>query len=296
MSEQKWVRSGSRQLARKLKESGHQVGHNTVVRFLKEMGFSMKANKKKIKVTADGTKRDEQFRYIASQKKSYSEASFPIISVDTKKKELIGNFLNRGRTWCKNSEEVNSYDFPSLAICRAVPYGIYDFTKNKGYVFVVTSGDTPEFAVEAIASWWKNDGRTTYPTAARLLILADSGGSNGCRVRAWKQQLQVKLCDEFGLAVTVCHYPTGCSKYNPVEYRLFSQISINWEGKPLRSLELMLGYIRGTRTRTGLRVKAFIKKGIYKKGQKVTKGQFEEINLRPHLVCPEWNYTISPRT
>jgi transposase len=296
MSRQRWVRSSTYQLTERLKELGYQVGHNTVWRMLKEMGFSLKTNKKKIKFRTDSPERDAQFRYIALQKKAFTDENLPIISVDTKKKESIGNFKNSGRTWCKTAEEVNSYDFTSLAVCRAVPYGIYDLNQNKGYVFVGTSGDTPEFAVAAIARWWRHAGRIIYPAMDKLLILVDGGGSNGCRVRAWKQQLQEKLSDQLGLRVTVCHYPPGCSKWNPVEYRLFSQISINWAGKPLRSLEVMLGYIRGTSTRTGLKVKAFLQKGIYKGGQKVSKAAMDQFNLQPHAVCPDWNYTISPRS
>jgi hypothetical protein len=179
-------------------------------------------------------------------------------------------------------------------VCRAVPYGVYDVTKNKGYVYVGTSADTPEFAVDAIARWWAYEGRTAYPGVYQLLILADGGGSNGCRVRAWKEQIQVKLCDKLGLIVSVCHYPPGCSKWNPVERRLFSFISMNWAGNPLRSLDVMLGYIRGTNTKTGLEVKAFLQEGIYKEGQKVTRAEMERLNIQHHTVHPDWNYTISP--
>jgi hypothetical protein len=182
-----------------------------------------------------------------------------------------------------------------MAECRAVPYGIYDVIKNKGYVYVGTSGNTPEFAVDTIVRWWKKEGCVTYPAAAKLLILADGGGSNGCRSRAWKQQLQSKLSDGLGLTVMVCHYPPRCSKWNPIERRLFSHISINWAGKPLLTLEMMLGYIRGTSTATGLTVKAFLQKGIYRKGQKVLKQDMEQLSLKPHALCPDWNYTMSPR-
>ena len=185
----------------------------------------------------------EQFGYIAFQKKLFREAKLPIISVDTKKKELIGDFQKKGKTWGKKSEEVNYYDFTSLAVCRAVPYGIYDVTQNKGYVYVGISGDTAEFAADALAKWWKDEGSSFYPKENELLILSDGGGCNGWRSRAWKQQIQTKLCDQLGLIVTVCHYPPGCSKWNPVERMLFSRISINWAGKPLRTLQIMLAYI-----------------------------------------------------
>ena len=194
------------------------------------------------------------------------------------------------------SEEVYSHDFVSMAQYRAVPYGIYDVRKNKGYVFVGMSGDTPEFIADAIVRWWKIEGSLSYSGMNQLLILADSGGSNGCRVRGWKKQIQEKVSDKLGLTVTVCHYPPGCSKYNPVERRLFSFISINWAGKPLRSLELMLGYIHGTSTKTGLTVEAFLQDGIYTRRQKMAKAEMDRLNLQPHPACPKWNYTISPRT
>jgi len=257
------------------------------------MGFSLKSNKKKSNKSQD-SEQDEQFQYIVSQRQAFRDAGLPIISVDTKKKELIGNFMRKGRVWCKKAEEVNRYDFTSLAVCRAVPYGVYDVTRNEGYVYVGTSGDTPEFAVDAIATWWSHEGRDLYPKREKLLILADGGGSNGYRVRAWKKQLQEKLCDQLGLTVTVCHYPPGCSKWNPVEYRLFSFISINWAGVPLRPLDTMLGYIRGTSTKAGLKVKAVLQEGIYKGGQEVTKEDLKRLNLQCHAVCPKWNYTIRP--
>jgi hypothetical protein len=183
-----------------------------------------------------------------------------------------------------------------MAECRAVPFGIYDILRNKGYVTVGTSKDTPEFAVNAIARWWEQEGKLAYPQADKLLILADCGGTNGYRFRAWKLNLQVKLCDAFKLTVTVCHYPPGCSKWNPVERRLFSEISKNWEGRPLRSLKLMLAYIRGTTTITGLSVKAHLDDRTYRKGQKVSKEDMDSLALVAHGACPTWNYTLSPRS
>jgi hypothetical protein len=259
------------------------------------MGLALRANKKEIVFTSVGPEQDEQFQYIKSQKLAFQTAGLPIISGDTKKKVQIGNFKNKGRVWRKEAEGVNAYDFTSLAVCRAVPYGIYDVTRNEGYVFVGTSGDTPEFAVDAIARWWKHEGPNSYPEREKLLILADGGGSNGCRVHRWKQQLQEKLCTPFGFTVTVCHYPPGCSKWNPVEHRLFSPISVNWAGISLRSLEIMLRYIRGTSNKTGLKVKAFLQEGLYKGGQKATREEMKHLNLQPHSVCPKWNYTISPQ-
>jgi Rhodopirellula transposase DDE domain len=246
--------------------------YHTTCRLLRKKGFSLRASIKKRKgVGLHSPDQDKQFEYIASQRREFTAAGLPIISVDTKKKELIGNFYKRGKTWCKEAIEVNEYDFPSMAKCLAVPYGVYDVTRNRGYVYVGTSGNTPEFAVDNIVRWWKEEGCVTHPGAAKLLILADGGGGNGYRSRAWKQQLQRKLSDGLGLTVTVCHYPSRCSKWNPIERRLFSHISINWAGKPLLTLEMMLGYIRGTSTATGLTVKAFLQEGIYRKGQKVMK-------------------------
>ncbi len=293
MSEQRWIRSSTRDLSKRLKETGHQASSSTVSRLLKKMGFSMKANKKRM-FHVDCPDRDEQFRYIAGQRETFSNAGLPIISVDTKKKELIGDFGNSGRTWCKQADEVNEHDFPSAAAYKTVPYGVYDVTQNTGYVFVGISADTPEFAADNIAMWWRIAGQAMYPKADQLLILADGGGSNSCKSRAWKLNLQNKLSSQFGLILTVCHYPTGCSKWNPIEHRLFSFISINWAGKPLRTLETMLGYLRGTNTTTGLKVEAYLQKGIYKNGQRVSKEKMDELNLQTHSVCPKWNYTIRP--
>jgi hypothetical protein len=261
------------------------------------MGFSMKVSiKKKRGIIPDSPKRDEQFRYIADQKNIFMAAKCPIISVDTKKSELIGDFKRSGKVWCREAREVNQYDFRSLAVCRAVPYGIYDLTRNRGYVYVGTSAATPEFAMDAIVDWWKREGQEQYPEVDRLLILADGGGTNGWQSGTWKQQIQKKLCDEFRLVVTVCHYPPRCSKWNPIERRLFSFISINWAGKPLPTLEAMLGYIRETTTTTGLTVQAFLQEANYEKGQKVSKREMGELFLVTHETCSDWNYTIRPRS
>jgi len=214
---------------------------------------------------------------------------------DTKKKDLIGDFKNAGQAWGTQAERVNVHDFPSDADGRAVPYGIYDVAKNRGWVMVGQPADTPEFAVEAIVSWWEWEGHESYPGAKWLLILADGGGSNGARSRVFKQQMQEQLADRLGLEVTVCHYPRGCSKYNLIEHRLFSFISLNWAGKPLRSFEAMLGLIRATRTRAGLKVKAVLNENVYAKGRRVSDAEMKTLNLQRHKVCPEWNYTIRPR-
>jgi hypothetical protein len=293
MTEQVWVRSSTRKLRDKLRAMGHPIGHCTVYRLLKKLKFALRANQKR-RGRSHEPGRDEQFEYIASQRKRFSGSGLPVISVDTKQKVLIGEFARPGRSWCKTAVEVSGYDFTSLAVCRAVPYGIYDPQRNEGHVTVGISNDTPAFAVGAIARWWERDGSVAYPEATELLILADGGGANGYRCRAWKASLREKLCDRFGLAVTVCHYPPGSSKWNPVERRLFSQISINWAGKPLKTLDVMLGYIRGTRTKTGLKVRAHLDDGQYERAQKVTRETMHALNVVSHPVCPDWNYTLRP--
>lgn len=296
-SEQKWVRSSVSKLTKRLQEQGFQVGHSGVWALLKRMGFSLRtAVRRRRGVCKDPARRDEQFRYIANQRQEFVQAGRPAISVDTKKKELIGNFRNPGRSWCKQAPEVDEHDFPSQAEGVAVPFGIYDVAKNRGYVAVGMSHNTPEFAVSIIAKWWQEEGQGRYPGMDHLLILADGGGANGHRSAAWKKNLQEKICDQFRLTVTVCHYPPGCSKWNPIERRLFSEISKNWEGKPLKSFRLMLGYIRGTTTTTGLKVTAYLDEGIYKKGQKVSREEMSNLTWEPHSVCSDWNYTIKPRT
>ena len=292
----KWVRSSVRKIAEQLSRRGFTVCNQTVWALLRRMGFSMRKNVKTRKgLTKDPAQRDEQFEYMRTQRRAFFGAGLPVISVDTKKKELIGTFQSQGRAWCRKPTEVDGYDFASQAECVATPFGVYDMGRNTGYVVVGTSHNTPEFAATTIARWWKEEGRLTHPTADQLLIFADGGGGNGSRSRAWKLNLQEKLCDPFRLTVTVCHYPPGCSKWNPIEYRLFSQISMNWEGKPLTSLSVMLAYIRGTTTTKGLTVTAYLDEGIYRKGQKVTREDMTKVNVKPHPVCPSLNYTISPR-
>jgi Rhodopirellula transposase. len=214
--------------------------------------------------------------------------------VSTQKKELIGNFKNSGQAWCRQAEAVLVHDFPQDAVGQAVPYGIYTLNDNHGYVCVGDGFDTPRFAVEAISEWWSSEGYRRFPLAKPLLILADAGGSNSCRSRVWKAQLQEQLCDACRLAVTVCHYPTGCSKWNPIEHRLFSHISMNWAGKPLRSFELMVDYIAGTTTRSGLTVTGVLKRGGNETGERVTDEEMKRLRIKPHPVCPQWNYTLQP--
>jgi hypothetical protein len=293
MGEQMWVRTSLRNLSRQLRERGYDVSYYVVRRLLKKLGYTLRLNVK-TRQGVQSPQRDEQFRYIATRRKAFAAAGQPIISVDAKKKEPIGYFRQAGRSWSKHTERVNQYDFTSQADYRAVPYGIYDVTKNAGYVYVGTSGNTPEFAVDAIVAWWRDEGQGAYPSARELLLLADGGGSNGWRARGWKCNLQKKLVDPFELRVTVCHYPTRCSKWNPVEYRLFSHISMNWAGKPLRTLDVMLAYIRGTKTSAGLSVKARRLEAEYLTARKVSAQELAELSLHPHSVCPNWNYTLDP--
>lgn len=295
-SEQKWVRSSLRTLSRRLREAGHGVSPPTVGRLLKTLGYALHVNAKKIEARAHHPERSAQFDHIAQQRATFTAAGHPIISVDTKKKELIGAFKNNGRAWSQEAEAVNVHDFLSDALGRAVPYGVYDLAHNRGTVYVGSSGDTAQFAVDAIAQWWQTEGQAAFPQAQELLILADGGGSNGCRVRLWKQQVQEQLCDRLGLTVTVCHYPPGCSKWNPVEHRLFGPISVNWAGVPLCTWETLLAYIRGTTTTTGLAVQAVPLDGVYATGQRVADAEMDTLNLAAHEVCPAWNYTLRPRS
>lgn len=239
--------------------------------------------------------RDSQFQHLMAQRQCFASAGEPVISVDTKKKELLGHFFNHGTRWSLQAEAVNTHDFPSYATGRAIPYGIYDVTANRGYVAVGNSYDTPEFAVDAIGWWWQQFGAALYPNATRLLILADGGGSNGYRPRRWKQQLQEKLADALGLEVSVCHYPSGASKWNPIEHRLFSQISHTWAATPLTSMAVVLDALRSTKTATGLAVEATLIEQSYEKGLSVSDADMQLLNLEKHTICPQWNYTIRPR-
>jgi hypothetical protein len=276
-----------------LGQQSYTIGRTTISRLLRKLDFGLVANRKSL-TGPDHPDRDRQFRYIHRVREHHLKAGYPVISVDAKNKELIGNFANSGRTWRQEPEHVNAHDFRSDALGRAVPYGIYDLAHNQGTVYVGNSYDTPEFAVHAIAQWWTDPERPRFQREDRILILCDAGGSNSCRFWLWKLEVQRQLADQFGLSVLVCHYPTGASKYNPIEYRLFSQISLNWAGKPLRSFETMLNYIRGTTTHTGLAVRAFLVNRPFEKGRKITKDERRSINLTRRPICPTWNYMIQP--
>ena len=294
MSDQKWQRSSLRHLSSELTKDLHPVSHMTVRRLLVKMKYSLKANVKRLSGAAHPD-REQQFEQIESLRKAFLASGRPVISVDSKKKELIGNFKNAGRSWCLAAEAVNDHDFDQDALGKAVPYGIYDLNHNLGYVYVGNSADTPQFAVEAIARWWQTEGQSMFPGQTQILILADAGGSNGCRPRLWKQQLQELLSDHLGLEVTVCHYPTGASKWNPIEHCLFGPISVNWAGKPLRTFETALAYIQGTTTETGLRVQAYMIDQVYQKGIKVSTEMMQSLNIHFAPICPRWNYTIRPQ-
>jgi len=261
---------------------------------LHDLGYSLQANRK----TREGGQhpdRNAQFEYIAAQVRKFQSRRRPVISVDTKKKELVGAFKNGGREWSPHGqpEEVRVHDFMDKDLGKAIPYGVYDLTANTGWVSVGMDHDTAEFAVETIRRWWRNMGRRLYPGATELLITADGGGSNGCRSRLWKTALQ-RLADQLWLAITVCHFPPGTSKWNKIEHRLFSQIAVNWRGRPLVSHEVIVQLIATTQTKTGLRVQAELDANHYPTGLKVPDYELAAVNLRPAKFHGEWNYTIRP--
>jgi hypothetical protein len=258
----RWMRKTTANVAAQLRRLGIQVSARTVARLLRKLRFSLRVNRKKL--GASHPDRDRQFRYIGNLRQRFRRQGNPIISVDAKKRELVGSFKNAGATWDRVPTPVNDHDFRSLAKGIAVLYGIYDPHANRGSMFVGVSHETSAFAVTSIRKWWGQEGRKRYPKAQRLLILADTGGSNAAARGAWKDHLQQQLCDRFGLTITVAHYPTGASKYNPIERRLFSQISRNWAGEPLASYEKILKFIRTTKTSTGLKVRAWLDRRVYR--------------------------------
>ena len=288
-----WTGKRLRQITAELAKADIIVCPNTVRRLLDQLGYGLHGNAKSLSV--DCPDRDEQFTYMAEEKKQFLKRGLPIISVDTKKKELIGNFKNPGRVWGLQATPVNDHDFRSHGFGMAIPFGIYDPVRNDASVFVGTSHDTPQFAAENIARWWQSSGRKHYPEAAHLLILADSGGSNGARVRMWKWALQEQLADRFGLHVTVCHFPTGASKWNPIEHRCFSEISKRWAGIPLDSYPTILRLIGSTTTQTGLHVRSQLIAKHYETNRKVSDREMQTLNIDKHSILPVWNYTISPR-
>ncbi len=295
MSLLRWTSKSTRTISEELARRGHPTAAMTVARCLADLGYSLQANVKS-KEGPQHAERDAQFRYLNRLVKGYVKAGDPVISVDAKKKELVGEFRNAGRTWRPRGDpvEVNVHDFPHLGRGKGLPYGAYDIAHNRAVVNVGVSHDTAQFAVESIRRWWRLDGRRLYRHSRRLLICADSGGSNGYRLRAWKLGLQ-SLADEIAMPITVCHYPPGTSKWNKIEHRLFSFISLNWRGRPLVNYETMVNLIGATTTRTGLRVKAVLDTGSYPKGVKVAPAELSKVSLRKHSLHPDWNYTINVR-
>jgi Rhodopirellula transposase DDE domain len=294
----KWCRRATRKIAQQLGRWGIPVSASTVRRLLKQMRYSLRVNHKKLE---SGNKnppprpvRNRQFAYIERRRKQFQALGNPIISIDAKKREMIGNFKNPGTSWEKQPQLVMDHDFLSDAQGVALPYGIYDPTHNQGFVVVGTSRETPAFAVDAITLWWKCYGQKRYDRAKELLILADSGGGNSARSRGWKYHLQQKLVNPHGLAVTVSHFPPGASKWNPIEHRLFCQISKNWAGQPLKSYPTVLNYMRTTTSSTGLKVRARLVRRKYEKGEKISAGQMKQLALIRHRVLPMWNYTLRP--
>ena len=295
----KWCRTTPAKIAQELSTAGIQVGASTVRRLLKDLlGYSLRVNHKKIesgiKNPPTPKERDRPFDYIGHMRESFAHQGIPIISVDTKKKDLIGNFKNEGSTWRRAPIPVKDHDYPSDAVGRMVPFGIYDTQANQGFVCVGLAGDTPAFAVDSIERWWLEEGYARYPDATELLILADCGGSNGNRSRVWKYRLQKQLCDVYDLNVTVCHYPPGASKWNPIEHRLFSEISKNWAGEPLVSFQTALHYIRTTKTASGLQVEARFVRQKYPTGEQVPQQEMEALLLTSHDSLPAWNYSLAP--
>lgn len=289
-----WTSKSLRNIEKALKEKGFTVSYVTIGELLKSMGYSLQANRK-TQEGGDVPDRNEQFEYINETALSFMSAKEPIISVDCKKKELIGNFKNTGTDWFLQGKapEVNVYDFMDKELGKAVPYGVYDIAQNQGWVSVGISKDTAEFAVNTIRTWWQQMGKEQYPDAKEILITADGGGSNGSRNRLWKKELQA-FATETGLAISVSHFPPGTSKWNKIEHRLFSYITKNWRAKPLESLEVVVNLIANTTTEKGLQVKARVDKTQYEKGIKVSDEELENIKLTKSSFRGDWNYTINP--
>ena len=290
----RWTCKSTRNLAEELRGQGHSLSHVTVARLLAEADYSLQGNRK----TMEGTRhpdRNAQFEYINARSAQQLKRGQPVISVDTKKKELVGAFKNAGREWRPQGEPeaVRVHDFIDPEQGKAIPYGVYEVQRNVGWVSVGVTHDTSAFAVETIRKWWRHMGKKAYPRATSLLITADSGGSNGARVRLWKFELQ-RLANKTGLAIHVCHFPPGTSKWNKIEHRLFSFITQNWRGKPLRTRAAIVNMIASTRTRTGLKVRCVLDTHHYPKAVKVSDAQMQQLRLSPHDFHGDWNYTIAP--
>jgi hypothetical protein len=296
MSLLRWTCKSAAQLAAALQAQGHPVSERTVNRLLHDLGYSLQSNRKTLEGRAHPD-RDAQFQYINRRAKAFQKQGQPVVSVDTKKKELIGQFRNGGREWQPQGqpEEVQGHDFPAKALGKVIPYGVYDDATNTGWVSVGVDHDTAEFAVETVRRWWRHMGSQTYPRAKRLLITADGGGSNGSRCRLWKVELQ-RLANETGLRISVCHFPPGTSKWNKIEHRMFCHITENWRGRPLVSREVVVNLIGHTTTKTGLAIRSALDENTYPTGREVTAQQLESLAIKQEKFHGEWNYTIQPRT
>ena len=290
----RWTCKSTRALAAALTAQDHPISHEKVAQLLRQMGYSLQSNRK-TEEGQDHADRDAQFLHLNQVTADALAEGKPVISVDTKKKELIGNYKNAGQQWREQQspESVRCHEFPAPSVPRAYPYGIYDLGRNRGFVNVGTDHDTSAFAVASIRGWWRHEGRRLYPQTDQLVITADGGGSNGYRLRRWKMELQ-KLADETGLTIQVCHFPPGTSKWNKVEHRLFSFISSNWRGEPLRDYETVVRLIAATTTAKGLKVTCRLDHRKYALGQKVTTKEYQQLNLQPNAFHGEWNYTILP--
>ena len=310
MGSLKWTRKTTQKIAEELKSVHVEVSKTTVGNILKKLGYSLKTNIKNISsggksLTKDEReKRNNQFMYINVTRARFNKKNNPSLSVDTKKKEMIGNFKNPGTRYKRQADLTNDHDFLTYAEGKAALYGVYDQKENKGFVSIgmflkegknISSGDTPEFAVESIERWWRYQGCESYKNSNEILILADSGGSNGHLSHMWKVKLQEILCEKYGFKVTVCHYPPGASKWNPIEHRLFSEISKNWRGTPLVDYETVYKYTASTKTTTGLETNAIMVGKQYQKGLKASKEDIKKLNIKRHELNPSWNYTLSPR-
>ena len=289
-----WTGLRLEHISTQLGRLGISVCPNTVRRLLEQMDYALHANRKSLS-GPQSPERDRQFCYLQDQRQAFTRQGLPIISVDTKKKEMVGPFKNAGCIWSREALPVNDHDFRSQAKGMAIPRGLYDLLANRGSVLLGTSHDTAEFAVDAIVEWWRREGRRRYPQASEILILADSGGSNGARCRLWKYALQERLADRFALAVTVCHYPTGASKWNPIEHRVFSEITKRWAGQPLTDYPTIIRLIGETKTRTGLKVNCSLNCKYYPTKIKVPDAQMAQLDLLKHPTLPDWNYTLFPR-
>ncbi|HAM51102.1 MAG TPA: ISAzo13 family transposase [Nitrospiraceae bacterium] len=296
MTGMKWTRRATRKIAKELQREEIMISDKSVSRILKELGYSLQANRKKIALSGNGSlqqraERDLQFRHICRMREGFARRQEPVISIDTKKNELIGNFKNSGRIWRDRRCDVADHDFPSYAEGKMIPYGIYDTVANEGAVYIGLSHDTAAFAVDCICTWWKHYGSVRYPHARRMLILADSGGTSNA---AWHYHLWYAFCQEYGLKVTVCHYPAGASKWNPIEHRLFSEILKNWAGIPLVDIETALKFVRTTKTKTGLKVTAALNREHYPLKEKISPADKAQVLIKRHQPQPKLNYTLHP--